>query len=380
LPKGKRPRLVDPSVGLQDEKLLGAAARSYLHINCATCHRRGGGGTSKFELLAQKIEKDKYLIEAPPTQGTFGIFKAEVVSTIHPSRSVLLYRMAKLGRGRMPHFGSNVIDEDGLRLIFRWNESLFDRRSSWILSESGKTALRIFHGNHSLAGRLRRSVDASDERFRKFLHELLSFPDGALLLAIDLRTQRYPQSKRRRIIEIAASHPDAGVRDLFEPFLPEEQRIKRLGTVVDRAALMKMKGIAERGKVVFFRESTASCANCHKIGDKGKEVGPDLSHVAKKNTKSELLESILEPSKKIDPKFRVYVVQTLQGKLHTGLFVKRDATEIVLREATGKTIRITAGDAEVVAPQQKSLMPELLLRDMTPQEVADLLEFLQSLK
>ena len=381
LPKGKRPRLVDPSVGLQEEKQLGAAARSYLHINCATCHRRGGGGTSKFELLAQKIERDKYLFEAPPTQGTFGIYKAEVISRIGPSRSVLLYRMAKLGRGRMPHFGSNVVDDDGLRLIFDWILSL-SGDSRWVLSKDGKLALQLFNQNYARVMALRKSegTKLTDGQIHKFLDPLLSFPDGALMLAMDLRREKYTTGVRRQIIAAAIKHPDTGVRDLFESFLPEEQRIKRLGTAVDRIALLKMQGNAERGKAVFFRASTASCANCHKIGGKGKEVGPDLSHVAKKNTKADLLESILEPSKKIDAKFRVYLVQTSNGKVHTGLLVKRDATQVVLQDSTGKPIRIPAGDAEIVVPQQTSLMPELLLRDMTPREVADLLEFLQSLK
>jgi putative heme-binding domain-containing protein len=289
--------------------------------------------------------------------------------------------MAKLGRGRMPHFGSNVVDDVGLRLVFEWMLTL-QGDSKWILSNEGKLALRLFNQNYARVMALRKSegTKLTDGQIHKFLDPLLSFPDGALMMAMDLRREKYTTRVRRQIIAAAIKHPDAGVRDLFEPFLPEEQRVQRLGTVVDRVALLKMPGNADRGKAVFFRASTASCANCHKIGGKGKEVGPDLSHVAKKNTKADLLESILEPSKKIDAKFRVYLVQTSQGKVHTGLLVKRDATQVVLQDSTGKPIRIPAEDAEIVVPQQKSLMPELLLRDMTPREVADLLEFLQSLK
>jgi hypothetical protein len=66
--------------------------------------------------------------------------------------------------------------------------------------------------------------------------------------------------------------------------------------------------------------------------------------------------------------------------VHTGLLVERSEQNVVLKDVSDKTITIPATDVETIAPQQKSLMPELLLRDMTPQQVADLLAFLESLK
>jgi hypothetical protein len=51
-----------------------------------------------------------------------------------------------------------------------------------------------------------------------------------------------------------------------------------------------------------------------------------------------------------------------------------------LKDARNEEIRVAADEIEVIVPQQKSLMPDLLLRDMTPQQVADLLAYLSSLK
>jgi putative heme-binding domain-containing protein len=370
IPKGKRPRLVEPSAGLRDKKQLGAAARSYLHVNCATCHRRGGGGTSKFELLSQKIAKDKYLVGARPTQGTFGIAAANVIAPGDRYRSVLLYRMAKLGRGRMPHFGSSVVDRNGLELIGRWIDGMPPD------SQSRNVARGELRDLRKLLSFRPRGQSPGDRR----LSEILSTTSGALMLAVNLNDQLFTPRQRAKIIALGSKHNDPQIRDLFEPFLPEERRTRRLGTVVNAAALLKSAGDRGRGRVVFFRTTGASCASCHKVGGKGKDIGPDLSQVAKKNTRAQILDSILHPSKKIDEKFRVYLVETKQGKVHTGLLVKRDERQVVLKDPTGKMIRIAADGAEAVVPQQKSLMPELLLRDMTPQEVADLLEFLQSLK
>ena len=75
-----------------------------------------------------------------------------------------------------------------------------------------------------------------------------------------------------------------------------------------------------------------------------------------------------------------YLVETKDGRLLTGLLVTKDANEIVLNDAQNKIIRIPSEQVEQLVPQGKSLMPELLLRDMTAPQVADLLEYLSSLK
>ena len=93
-----------------------------------------------------------------------------------------------------------------------------------------------------------------------------------------------------------------------------------------------------------------------------------------------MLDSILQPSKKVDPKFRAYLVETVQGRVHTGLLVSKSDKAVVLRDATGKDLRVAAEDIEMIVAQPKSLMPELLVKDMTAQQLANLLAFLESLK
>ena len=116
------------------------------------------------------------------------------------------------------------------------------------------------------------------------------------------------------------------------------------------------------------------------MAGQGGKLGPDLSHVGKKNTRAQLLESILQPSKKIDPKFVGYLLETSAGQIHSGLLVEKSAAQVVLRNAKNELIKVPADEVELLVPQSKSFMPELLLRDMTAGEVADLLAFLVSLK
>ena len=128
------------------------------------------------------------------------------------------------------------------------------------------------------------------------------------------------------------------------------------------------------------RPAGLQCVNCHRVGETGSKLGPDLSDIGKKYTRAQILESILDPSKTVEPKYVAYLVETNDGKIHTGLLAERNEREVVLRMAGDKEVRIPAADVARIAPQRASLMPELLLRDLTAGQAADLVEFLASLK
>jgi putative heme-binding domain-containing protein len=181
-------------------------------------------------------------------------------------------------------------------------------------------------------------------------------------------------------IERAAQHDDVNIRELFERFLPVERRIDRLGNTVQPEQILSLQGDPAQGKQIFFDTSGVSCKNCHRIQNDGTEVGPELTRIGNKLTRAQLLESILEPSKLVDPKYVTYLAETDDGRILTGLLVTNDANEVVLKDAQDKVIRIPPSQIQKLVSQRQSLMPELLLRDMTAQQAADLLAYLSSLK
>jgi len=91
-----------------------------------------------------------------------------------------------------------------------------------------------------------------------------------------------------------------------------------------------------------------------------------------------LLESILEPSKIVDPKFAGVIVQTASGEVLSAIVVSKSDREVVLRDVE-REIRLPAGSVERMVTQTKSLMPEGLLQHLTAQEAADLVAYLESL-
>ncbi|MFP6613097.1 MAG: c-type cytochrome, partial [Pirellulales bacterium] len=365
------PSLADYREG-PDPSRPAAAARAYLHANCSHCHRKWGGGNAEFLLLGNLDVGETGIFGRRPQHGGFYIGGAQLVMPGEPQRSVLYYRMATLGPGHMPRLGSNVVDGRGLQLIYDW---------IWQL---GAIARRPppSKARREVAASIRQLqagvADAGERKSR--IDRLLSTTDSALSLmsAVGFGVIRGPA--RAQAIAAATAGGDPHVRDLFERFVPESQRTKRLGTAIEPAKILSLAADAARGKAVFFATAGVQCQNCHRINGQGREVGPDLSAVGKKLTKEKLLENILFPSREIDPKFRAFLVETGEGKIFTGLLVEKTAKEVVLRDTKGEVIRVPATQVEHMTPQLQSIMPDLLLRDMTAQQVADLIAFLASLQ
>ncbi|MBM4072759.1 MAG: hypothetical protein FJ271_28105 [Planctomycetes bacterium] len=113
----KLPKLVDHE---DETQPLDARARSYLHSNCSHCHMKWGGGNADF-LMLYTLPLDKTgLLSLKPNHGTFGVAKAGLIVPGHPERSMVHYRMTKLGLGRMPHIASSIVDEKATKLIGDW--------------------------------------------------------------------------------------------------------------------------------------------------------------------------------------------------------------------------------------------------------------------
>jgi putative heme-binding domain-containing protein len=105
-----------------------------------------------------------------------------------------------------------------------------------------------------------------------------------------------------------------------------------------------------------------------------------LDGIAVKRSREQLLESLLDPSKTIEPAFQSFAVLTDTGTVVTGLKVAETDSHWTLRQADGQDIHIARETIESSKPQTQSLMPTGLAAEMTAEELADLLAFLQSLK
>ncbi|MDW7995160.1 MAG: PQQ-dependent sugar dehydrogenase [Gemmatales bacterium] len=364
------PRLPKSLVNPADGSLsLSERARSYLHVNCSHCHRFGAGGTADIDLqYSTPLERMK-VVNIAPVQGSFAIPRPKIVAAGQPYHSVLLYRMAKAGPGHMPHLGSQLLDIEGLALIHDWIQSLPDssNNSSTDRQKQAQEILRAWP-----------RMNASEKQ--RILEAWFSQTDKALALLLSVIRSTNLEAIRQDIIAIAMKHPDPIIRELFESLVPPGHRPPRLGQSIRPEAILAIAGSAERGRELFFNNPSLQCSNCHQINGQGKSFGPDLSGIGKKYNRRQILESILEPSKFIEPPYTAWLLETRGGQTYVGLLVSRNDKEVCLKLANGMNLAVKSADIERLVPQPKSLMSELLLQDLSPQEAADLVEFLMSLR
>lgn len=357
-------RLVDYTDSSAD---LDQRARSYLHANCSHCHRKWGGGNTEFQLLASLPLSELGIAGTKPAHGGFFIADAEILAASDPFRSVLLYRTAKLGPGRMPRLGSEVVDDAGVQLLHDWIAKL-------PVAESKPRSIDFTRALAELSESL---TDA--ERIKK-VDQLISTSSGAMSARLAIDRGTISKSIRALVVNRGTASQDAHIRDLFEKYLPEELRPKRLGNVIEPAALLAIDGNSDRGRQLFFNTAGVQCRSCHQIQGQGTGIGPDLSQVGKKYDRARLLDNILNPSREIDPKFVVFLAETRDGKLYSGLLTERTEKVVILKDAKNQVVQLSADEIEELTAQQQSLMPDLLLRDLTAQQVADLVAFLSELK
>ena len=270
----------------------------------------------------------------------------------------------------MPRLGSDEVDQNAVRMIH-----------DWILSLPPSAAIVASEHDANSFAAAKEAISRRDEgRRTEAIGQLLSSTRGALALADWISRKTLPIDTAAQAIAIGAQHASLEVRDVFEQFLPPEQRIQRLGSLLNSAELLARPADAERGRAIFFRDGGATCKSCHRVSDEGSTLGPELNKIGSKYTRTELLTHLLEPSKFIDTKYVLHLLETADGRVVSGLVTSRDDNEIVLRNAQNEEIRTATADVESLVPQAKSLMPDLLLRDLTMQQAADLLAFLESLK
>ncbi len=140
----------------------------------------------------------------------------------------------------------------------------------------------------------------------------------------------------------------------------------------------QQEGASQRGAAVFASPKFA-CLSCHRVGEQGGSVGPDLTTAGVCMKPEELVESVLWPKQKVKDGYEAIMVASADGKVRQGYVKEETKTELVLRDpATSELIRIAKADVEDVR-KEGTLMPEGLVAAMSTEERRDLVRFLLDL-
>lgn len=318
-------------------------ARSYLHANCAHCHKPdAGGAVAMYWPVNFETERLK-AIDVNPARGDFGIVDAKIIYPSRPQNSALYYRLLTTGSGRMPTIGSTEVDERGAELVRSW------------ISATGREAGRIVYEDQTI-------------------HTTV----GLLSRIIALR----PGSERSTATasEYIAFSKSPFARDLLERFLPPEQRRRTLGAGFAPQAVLTLTGDTQRGRELYFSAAGPQCFSCHQIGNEGRHFGPPLTGLAAKYSREQLLEHIVKPNLLVEDAWRARVIETKDDESLTGFLESADNKSIRLRIATGDVVVLPNAQISSSSIQGTSLMPEGLLDNLTAQAAADLLAYLLNLE
>jgi putative membrane-bound dehydrogenase-like protein len=189
-----------------------------------------------------------------------------------------------------------------------------------------------------------------------------------LKAAEDGRVDLAPVEPARRALLLSHKNPEiaAKARALFSA-----SPVIGTDPVARVAPALTLAGDASRGTVLFDRH----CLTCHKLGDRGHAVGPDLT-ASQFRDASALLTHVVDPNRFVAPNYVQYVLSDKSGRVYTGLIASETASSVTLRRAEGFEDTILRGQIDELSATGKSLMPEDFGSKLTQQEMADLVAFL----
>jgi putative membrane-bound dehydrogenase-like protein len=140
------------------------------------------------------------------------------------------------------------------------------------------------------------------------------------------------------------------------------------------------EGDAAKGGVIFHNATGVGCIKCHKIGNDGGNVGPELGSIGMKYNRAQIIESVLYPSKQIAAGYEQTLIRTKDGNVQSGVVRGETDTEVTLFDSSANKIVVRKADIDVRKTSNVSVMPDGLQAGLTPQQFADLIAYLQSLK
>ena len=191
---------------------------------------------------------------------------------------------------------------------------------------------------------------------------------AALLEAIERQTV-LPADLDSIARQQLTSHGDADLRGRAERLLSTSGDVSRQQALADNQSALTLAGDASRGAELF----KTKCAVCHRLGDVGNEVGPNLATLTD-NTPRALLTAILDPSQAVEAKFLNFVALTSDGLTVSGLVQSETGSSVTLVGQNGQRTAVLRADLEALQSTGKSMMPDGLEKELKPQDLADILQ------
>jgi putative membrane-bound dehydrogenase-like protein len=182
--------------------------------------------------------------------------------------------------------------------------------------------------------------------------------DPARLTQLQARSNPSLQTRLRKVLASDAS----GARD-------------RNQIIASYRPAIQLAGDRDKGRDVFAKV----CATCHQAEGRGFEVGPNLATVASRSPE-DLLTHILDPNREVAPNFVNYTVALTDGRVVSGIIAEESANAISLKRAEAAADVIVRGRIDAISSTGVSLMPEGLEKELSTQDLTNLIAFIRSIR
>jgi putative membrane-bound dehydrogenase-like protein len=170
-------------------------------------------------------------------------------------------------------------------------------------------------------------------------------------------------------------HRDKSVAQRAASLLEATTNSNRQQLVDQYRAAAPSTGNPQSGQQLF----TKHCSKCHRFQGAGHSVGPDLAAVTDRSLPAMIL-AVMDPNRAVEDKFLDFVAVTTDGRQHTGMIVREDSNSITLSAGEGKEQTLLRGEIELFRSAGKSMMPEGLERELSPEHISDLVAYVNSVR
>ncbi len=213
---------------------------------------------------------------------------------------------------------------------------------------------------------------------REAIEVLLSRREATLVLIEAIGRRELPASEidPSRLMPLR-NHADPAVRASAQKVLASGavRARSRAEVIAAFQPSLSLTGSRDPGREVFKKV----CATCHQAEGQGVDVGPNLATVANRSGE-DLLVHILDPNREVASNYVNYSLATVTGRVLSGIIVEESAAALVLKRAEGASDVVPRNQIESLASTGISLMPEGVEKDLSPQNLADLIAFLRSIR
>lgn len=176
-------------------------------------------------------------------------------------------------------------------------------------------------------------------------------------------------------MKLLASHRDETIKKRASALLATTQSSDQTALINQYQVSLQLKGDAVQGKALFKKV----CSTCHQLEGVGHAIAPNLAAMRNRGPEA-IVANVLAPNREVNPQYLNYVVITADGRSLTGMIAAETATSVTLKRADNVTDTILRIDIDEMRSTGLSLMPDGLEKQVNPQAMADLIEYIQSVR